>query len=233
MMTKAEHWGLRPQGSNPCRYVQRFPETKRERFLSPEELGRLGKALAKLETSGTVTAFGLAAIRLLVFIGARASEILGLTWGAVDTAAGLVRVPAKRGVRTLVLNAPAAEVLVKLPRVEDNPYVIVGRRRREHLTLAGLEQVWTEVRKVAQLDGVRLHDLRHALASMAVAGGTSLPIIGGLLGHTHVQTTNRYAHLAADPLKAAAEAIGNAIETKMQQKRSRRARSAKATRGRG
>ena len=92
-----------------------------------------------------------------------------------------------------------------------NPHVIVGGRKEGALTLSGLEQVWQEVRKVAQLEDVRLHDLRHSFASVAVGGGASLPILGKLLGHTTVQTTARYAHLASEPLRTAADRISSVI----------------------
>jgi integrase len=228
MFTMAEKWGERPDGSNPCVHVDRFPETKRERFLSPAELARLGAAITKLEKAGKVTPYGLAAIRLLVFTGARASEVLGLTWKdkdcrqAVDLDAGVVRIPAKRGPRTLILNPPAAAVLSKLHGVKGNDYVIVGARAMTPLTLSGLEQVWQEVRKEAQLDGVHLHDLRHSFASVAVSRGASLPIIGALLGHTQAATTMRYAHLSTSPLRAESEAVAASIAAAMQEKRPRR-----------
>lgn len=224
MMNMAERWGLRPQGSNPCLGVRRFPETKRERFLSGDELGRLGAALTTMEKAAKVTPFGLAAIRLLIFTGARASEVLGLTWEAVDLEAGLVRlVRSKTGPKTIIIPPPAALVLSALPRIRRNPYVIAGGRTGKALTLSGLEQVWQEVRKVAKLEDVRMHDLRHSFASVAVAGGASLPIIGKLLGHTQSATTARYAHLAADPLKVASGAIAATIAAAMAGKRPRKA----------
>jgi integrase len=233
MMSMAEAWGERPQGTNPCLRVERFPETKRERFLSGEELGRLGAGIRALEKAGKVTPWGLAAVRLLVFTGARASEVLGLTWDAVDLGAGAVRLAqSKTGAKTVILNPPAAAVLSKLRRVKGNPYVIVGGLKGAALTLSGLEQCWQEVRKKATLDGVRLHDLRHSFASVAVAGGRSLPIIGALLGHSQAATTQRYAHLGADPLKAASEAIGNTIATAMQPRRPRKGNVATMRRGR-
>lgn len=220
MFTIAEKWGVRPEGSNPARYVERFEETKRERFLSTAELARLGKALAALAKKGEVTPFGLAAVRLLIFTGARASEILGLTWEQIDLQTGTVRLAeSKTGAKTLFLNPPALELLSKLPRVRGNPHAIVGGRRGRALTLSGLEQVWQAVREAAKLDGVRLHDLRHSFASVAVAGGASLPVIGALLGHAKAETTKRYAHLAADPLKAASKAIGASIAAAMHPKR--------------
>jgi integrase len=223
MFNMAEAWGERPQGTNPCLHVERFPETKRERFLSDAELARMGAGIKALEKAGKITPFGLAAIRLLVFTGARASEILGLTWAAVDLGAGAVRLTqSKSGARTVILNPPAAAVLSRLRRIKGNPYVVVGGLKGTALTLSGLEQAWQEVRTKAKLDGVRMHDLRHSFASVAVAGGRSLPIIGALLGHSQAATTARYAHLGADPLKAASEAVGKAIEAAMNGPRSRR-----------
>lgn len=224
MLNMAEKWGLRADGSNPCRHVERFDESKRERFLSVEELARLGKALTTLESKGKVTPYGLAAVRLLVFTGARASEVLGLTHKAVSLRAGSVRLAqSKTGAKTLFLNPPARAVLSKLPREDGNAYVIVGGRIGKALTLSGLEQVWQEVREAANFDGVRLNDLRHSFASVAAAGGASLPIIGALLGHSQAQTTKRYAHLAADPLKAASKMVGRRIAAAMRPRRGKEA----------
>ena len=228
IFTMAEKWGVRSDGSNPCRHVERFKETRRERFLSAQELAKLGAALADADSEGNVSPFAISAIRLLIFTGARAGEVLGLTWDAVDASGGAVRVPRKGRMLTLYLPPPALEVLAKLPRVEDTPYVIVGRRRTRPpaqdgpLSLAGLEQVWQVVRKAADLEDVRLHDLRHSFASVAVAAGASLPLIGGLLGHTQPSTTARYAHLSADPLRAAAEATAGTIAAAMKAKPKKR-----------
>ena len=218
LFNSAEKWGVRADGSNPCRHVERFEETRRERFLSGAELAQLGKALAAVEKANKVTPFGLAAIRLLVFTGARASEVLGLTWDAVDLSAGSVRLTRKGRVGTLYLPPPARAVLKALPRLAGNPHVIVGGRRGRALTIWGTEQAWQEVRKAAKLEGVRLHDLRHSFASVAAAGGQSLPVIGALLGHSQAQTTKRYAHLADDPLRAAAKAVAGRISAAMRTK---------------
>ena len=222
LFAMAEKWGVRSDGSNPCRHVPRFKETKRERFLSAAELGSLGKALASLEAEERYSPFALAAVRLLIFTGARASEVLGLTWALVDAANGLVRLKRKGGIGTLYLPPPALEVLSKLPRVDGCPFVIAGSRQGRALSLAGLEQVWQVVRERAGLEDVRLHDLRHSFASVAVAGGASLPLIGGLLGHTQPSTTARYAHLSADPLRAAAEATAGTIAAAMKAKPKKR-----------
>jgi integrase len=219
MSSLAERWGVRAPYTNPCRRVDRFEETRRERFLSSDELARLGVALEAAEKANKLTPFGLAAIRLLVFTGARASEILGLTWA--DVKGGTVRLRRKGRLGTLQLPPPARAVLKRLVRIDGNPFVVVGGRAGRPLTLWGLEQCWQEIRKVAGLDDVRLHDLRHSFASVAAGSGESLPVIGALLGHTVPATTARYAHLAADPLAAAAKATARTIASAMGRRRRR------------
>ena len=113
----------------------------------------------------------------------------------------------------LYLNAPAQEVLVELPRLQGNPFVICGEREGSHLV--NLQKPWRRIRARADLNDVRLHDLRHSFASFGAAGGLSLPMIGKLLGHASAATTERYAHLAADPVRAANEAIGQRIAAAM------------------
>lgn len=215
MFATAEKWALRPDGSNPCRHVERFPENKRKRFLSADEMARLGKALAEAEAPADGTAespMAIAALRLLMLTGARLSEILTLEWEHVDLERGVLHLPdSKTGDRPVFLNAPAQEVLKKLPRIEGNPHVIPGKIARTHLTIGGIEHCWWRVRERAALSDVRIHDLRHSYASVAVANGTSLPIIGALLGHSKAETTQRYAHLSNDPLRAAAETVGASI----------------------
>jgi integrase len=213
MFSLAEKWGERPDGSNPCRHVERYAEHKRERMLSADEFGRLADALKAPGRSPYI----LAAIKLLVFTGARLSEILNLRWEWIDFERGEARLPdSKTGAKTLHFPAPALAVLNDLPRVEGNPYVIVGNVAGARLV--NLEKPWRAIRKAAGLDDVRLHDLRHAFASVAASSGMGLPIIGKMLGHTQAATTHRYAHLASDPVKAAAATVANKIADAMQGK---------------
>jgi len=206
MFNLAEAWGLRPDGSNPCRHVERYPERGRERLLSAAELARLGDAL----NSYTASPYVPAAVKLLLFSGARLSEILRLHWDRVDIDRGEARLPdSKTGAKTLHLPPPALAVLAGLPRVEGNPHVIVGQK--DGAGLVNLEKPWRAIRKAADLPDVRLHDLRHAFASVGAAGGDSLLVIGKLLGHAQAATTARYAHLASDPVKAAAAGIAGRI----------------------
>ena len=193
----------------------KFPDRKRDRFLSMRELRRLARALAVAERCGKITPHMAAAVRLLVLTGARLGEVLSLRWDWVDLAAGALRLPdSKTGAKVIHLNAPARAVLAELPRLKDNPFVIVGKMPGR--PLVNLEKPWRRVRKAALLDNVRLHDLRHSHASVGVASGLSLPLIGGLLGHSQPSTTARYAHLADDPLKAASELVGRRIAEAME-----------------
>ena len=210
MFTAAELWGLRPQGSNPCRYVKRFRESKRERFLSDGEYRRLGAALRDAEISGTEAAPAVAAIRLLMLTGCRLSEIMNLRWEDVALGASELRLPdSKTGAKTVHLGEPAAKVLRGIERQRDNPWVITGRRPGTRI--ASLQFPWNRIRKRAGLEDVRLHDLRHSFASGGLLVGEGLPMIGKLLGHRQVQTTARYAHLADDPVKTAANRIARRI----------------------
>ena len=210
MFNLAERWGLRPDGSNPCRHVEKFAERKRERMLSPAELARLGGALAAYHGSP----YAVAAVKLLVFTGARLGEVLGLRWDWVDFERGEARLSdSKTGAKTLHLPPPALAVLTELPRVNGNSYIIVGAK--PGAALVNLEKPWQAIRRLAGLDDVRLHDLRHAFASVAASSGMGLPIIGKMLGHSQPATTARYAHLASDPVKAAAAAVAGKIAAAM------------------
>jgi integrase len=214
MFNLAEKWDLREDGTNPCRHIEKFKENKRERFLSEAELARLAEVLEDAERTCTEMPSVIAAIRLLLFTGARLSEILTLRWDQVDMEGSCLRLPeSKTGAKTIYLSPPAREVLANLEQHDDNPYVIAGVKPGAHLV--NLQKPWGRIRNRAGLDNVRIHDLRHSFASMAVAGGLSLPVIGALLGHTQPATTARYAHLAADPLKQAANLTGSRIAAAM------------------
>ena len=210
MFNLAELWELRPDGTNPCRHVKRFKEDKRERFLSDAEYRRLGSALREIEQDGSETASAIAAIRLLMLTGCRLSEIQKLRWEHADLETGELRLPdTKTGAKVVHLGEPAIAVLRDIQRQDDNPWVIAGRKEGGHLT--DLQHPWRRIRARAGLEDVRIHDLRHSFASGGLLVGEGLPMIGKLLGHTQVQTTARYAHLANDPVKSAANRIASRI----------------------
>ncbi len=214
MFNLAELWGLRPDGSNPCRHLKKYKEDMRERFLSPAELARLNEVLLEAERTQTERQSVIAAIRLLILTGCRLSEILTLRWDWVDFEAGCIQLPdSKTGAKIIHLGAPALSVLSSLVRDPDNPHVIVGHKSGSHLV--NLQKAWRRIRQEAGLDGVRIHDLRHTFASFGASGNLSLPMIGKMLGHKHVATTQRYAHLAPDPVKQATEVTSQTIAAAM------------------
>jgi integrase/uncharacterized protein (DUF433 family) len=214
MMNLAETWGVRPKHSNPCEDIEKYPEHKRERFLSTGEIEALGEALDAYETINTESFYAATAYRLLLLTGCRLSEIQTLQWTFVYLDESELRLPdSKTGAKTVYLGEAAVEILRAMPRVADNPYVIAGQKPRTHLT--DLQRPWHKVREAVGLDDVRIHDLRHTFASGGLAVGEGLPMIGKLLGHTQVQTTARYAHLAADPVKAAATKIAETLAAAM------------------
>jgi integrase len=212
MFNLAERWGLRHDGSNPCRHVERFPESRRERFLSDDELARLGAVLEEVEGSGAETAETIAAIRLLVLTGCRVSEVLGLSWEDIDVEHRCLRFSAsKTGAKRIPLNRAALEVLAGLAR--QSSWVIPGRDREQ--PLVNLGKPWKRIRERAGLDDVRLHDLRHTHGSSAAGAGLSLHLVGALLGHRQPATTARYAHLADDPVQEASERVGARLASAM------------------
>ena len=223
----SEVWGWRPDGSNPCRHIRKYGEKRRERFLSSQEMAALGGALAAAErgdirvtraegsqAGAPISPYAVAALRLLIFTGARRGEILGLRWAEVNFTAARLELPdSKSGAKFVYLPAPALNVLHSLERVADNPFVIVGGKEGAHLV--NIKAPWDAIRAAAGLPDVRIHDLRHSFASVGAGGGMSLPMIGALLGHKETATTARYAHLSDDPLRAAADAIGGRIAAAM------------------
>jgi integrase len=203
----------RIRDDNPARGVRKPPVRKLQRFLSDAELGKLADALqAYVDAGGNI--YPAAAIRLLALTGARRSEILNLRWREVDLERGLLVLDdSKTGAKLVHLSPPAVEILEGLPRLAGNEFVIAGGKKGA--PYQGLNAIWEDVRAAAGLPDVRLHDLRHTYASVGAGASLGLPIIGKLLGHTQAQTTARYAHLADDPLRRAADTIGYTIAAAM------------------
>jgi integrase len=205
----AERWGLRGEGTNPCRHVPRFRERKRERFLSDAELGRLGQALTTVEREKDANKAALAAIRLLVLTGARRGEVLRLRWEDVDLGRRVLRLPdSKTGAKVILLDDAAAALLAGLPR---KGAWVFPSRTHAGLPLRDIRKTWWRVLERGELPGLRLHDLRHTHASVGAASGLSLQLIGSLLGHRRAATTERYAHLVDDAQRAAASLVQGRI----------------------
>jgi integrase len=178
--------------------------------LSAAELRRVGEVLREMETESLELSSAIPAVMLLILTGCRLNEIMTLRWEFIDLDAGVLNLPdSKTGAKTVYLGKPAMDTLLRLTPLPHNPWVIDGTKRGGRLI--DLQPFWQLLRARAGLKDARIHNLRHTFASAAVAAGQGLPMLGKLLGHTQVATTVRYAHLAADPVKAAAANVSALI----------------------
>lgn len=213
MMNLAELWGVRPENTNPCRLVKKYKEERRERFLTPDEFRRLGQTLKQLEEEGESLS-PIHCVKLLMLTGCRLSEVWDLQWDFIDAERSEIHLPdSKTGAKIVYVGEAVIAYLKYLfnhpQRPKDNPWVIWGTL--PNAKWADMQHPWRRIRKKAGLENLRIHDLRHSFASSAVMMGKSLPMIGKLLGHTQVQTTARYAHLASTPVITAATEVSNNI----------------------
>lgn len=240
LLSAAYGWGAKngyvPEGFNPASGIDLNKEEGRERFLSTDEMKRLGEALREAETIGFPVNAGDAkhapkgqritfhpsvtgAIRLIMLTGCRLREILHLRWDEVDSERGILFLPdSKTGRKTVVLSTAALAVLNGMPRV--GIYVVAGASAGEEdeKPRADLKKPWAAVTKRAGLDGLRIHDLRHSFASVGAWSGLGLPVIGSLLGHADVSTTAKYTHIANEAARRAADAIAGQIAVALEGK---------------
>jgi integrase len=194
---------------NPCRGVKRYPDGASEQFLNSSEIVILGAALSKAQSDGANSS-AVNIIRLLAMTGARRNEIAGLKWHEVDIERGCLRLKdSKTGAKVIPLGAAAIHLLDTLTQTRASPYVFPASTGTSHFQ--GIKRIWKVVRCEAGFPDLRLHDLRHSFASIGLASGNTLPMIGALLGHASTKTTARYAHLADDPKKIAANRISGHI----------------------
>ncbi len=215
MMSLAEVWGYRPDGSNPCRGIERYKEAKRKRYLTSAEMTRLGKVLQTEETKRPVCVRG---VRLLLLSGMRLNEVFTLKWSYVDFKRGALNLPdSKTGEKDVVLGGAALQLLVDVPEDKRGEWVLPSvRRKGRHIV--NLNGFWEEVREAAGIKDVRIHDLRHAFGAVGAGAGLSLPMVGALLGHSQPATTARYAHLADAPLRHAADVVSGEIAAALAKK---------------
>jgi integrase len=201
MFSLAIQWDWRLD--NPARGIERYPEAPRERWLSQEELGRLFDALAAHPNQRIADA-----VRLLILTGARRSEVLNASWDQFDLENGAWTKPShhtkQKRIHRIPLSAPALKILADLRvATPDSEFLFPGRSPGQ--PLQDIKKFWRAVTNAAQLEDLRLHDLRHTYASHLVSSGHSLLLVGRLLGHTQPQTTFRYAHFANNPLQEATD----------------------------
>lgn len=216
VISAAYEWGGRygyvAEGFNPARGVDKYKEERRQRFLTTEEIESIGSAFA--ETEKRYGVYAAAGIRLLLLTGARIGEILTATWSEVDFQRKIIfKKDSKTGQKPIKLSKEALAVLSSLPRVDGCDFIIVGKNPKA--PRSGLKRIWDTFKTEAGLQGVRLHDLRHTFASVAAGRGHSLPIIGSALGHAEARTTQRYAHLADNPLAVAVEDVSGDVASSL------------------
>jgi integrase len=235
MWNTAKEWE-EVEGENPASRVKPYKEQARERFLTGEEVARLFDAIAEEEAAGGkssieregkakgrggkgmtekssrgVTTHVAALFRLLVFTGARLGEIQHARWEYVRWDDKVLSLPdSKTGAKRILLPQPAIDELARLDKIKTGPWIIEGEVPGQ--ALVNPQKPWRRIRKRAGLENVRIHDLRHSLASLMVSTGASLPLIGGVLGHRNHSTTARYSHLSVDPVRAALDRAVEAIQ---------------------
>ncbi len=206
-------WELRPD--NPASGIKLFPEVKRERFYSDDELRRVGAVLTTLEEDGRVTIGALRTIRLLALTGMRLSEVVGMRWAWVDFENGCVRLPdGKAGARVVPLGGPALDYLERSERL--GPFVCVGTDPAKPVGLKTVKRLWTSIREKARLEDARLHDFRHTTGTFAAMTGANAFIVRDILGHKTVSMAGRYVGRSVDPLRQTADAVATRISAAMQ-----------------
>jgi integrase len=214
----AEDWGLRQAGSNPARRIKKFREEEKKRYLSDEEQDRLGAVMAEALADGSESLPAVSALLLLIYTGCRLNEVLTLRWDYVKTH-HLELPDSKTGRRRIPLPCEAHDILMELPREAGNPFVILGENEGSHMV--NLQQPWRRIRHLAGLGDVRIHDLRHTYASVAMQSGIDPFTLKEILGHKNLQTTLRYAHLADDAVQRAAGSVATRLASRMRQSQGR------------
>ncbi len=207
MFNKAAEWGYLPEDApNPAARVQSFREKSRDRWVKPDELPELLKAI---EAEPNI--YIRAAFKLYLLTGLRRSELLGLRWKDIDLSRKELRLEDTKAGRSHVvpLSAPALEILRSLPRQLGNAYVLPGHVRGQ--PLVNVAKPWGRIRTAAGLEDVRLHDLRRTVGSWLATSGASLTLIGKVLNHSNASTTQVYARLAEDAGRPALEEHGARI----------------------
>lgn len=198
--------GYRPD--NPVRGVKRFPDKRCDRYLSSEEIARLSDAIE----SEPVSVYAKTIIKILMLTGARKGEIERLQWHEIDFSGGYLRLDeSKTGQKVIPVGAEVLQLLRDTVRIDGESFVFPSLKVPGQ-PYVGAKKAWERIRVRAGMPDLRLHDLRHTFASLAVSNGASLPMIGKLLGHKDSKTTERYAHLQADPLRELAATVTRTIQ---------------------
>ncbi len=207
MFSLAIGWEWRED--NPTKGIERYPEEKRDRWLTEEELQVLWKVLDEYPNQSAACIF-----KLLILTGARRGEVLQATWDQFDLEKGVWTKPShltkQKKKEHLPLSIEALEILESMKSQSSSPFLFPGKV--EGKSIQEIKKAWDTIRKKSGFPDLRIHDLRHTHASHLVSSGLSLSIVGKLLGHTQASTTQRYAHLADEPLRQAAQLFGSRVK---------------------
>jgi integrase len=216
MCSLAELWGEREENSNPCRLIDKFLETKRERFLSDSDLERLGKAMTEMEGEGHLNPSIFAAIRLAALTGCRVGELLALRWGDIEVERSALSIrDAKAGARLHPIGAETLAFLAALPRGEGAQYVLPAASDDNPLAIGIVDKIWARLRVRAGLGDARVHDLRHTVGTFAGATGANAFLVRDKLGHRTLAMTGRYVNRDADPLRALSDKVESRVASAM------------------
>jgi integrase len=207
MYELARVWGVVEEDyTNPARGIPKFREEKRDRWITPEELPRLAKAIDEEPNRPA-----RAALWLYLLTGLRKSELLSLRWSDIDDHRQEIRLGRTKSGRShyVPLSEAARKILQEIPRLEDNAYVFPGAKPGHHLV--NIDKPWRRVRQSAGIEDVRLHDLRRTMGSWLAQAGNSLHLIGRVLNHSTPSTTQVYARFGNDHVRSALESYGKQL----------------------
>jgi integrase len=223
MFNLAIRWNMRTD--NPVRGIERNAEIERKRYLDSDELARLVKALAEYPDQQSANV-----IRLLMFTGARKSEILAMRWADADLNTGiwtkLGSTTKQKTDHIVPLSAPALQLLKDIQKQQTakrhtlGQWVFPANSKTGHAI--DPRYGWNALCRAAGITNIRIHDLRHSFASLLGSGGASLPLIGAILGHSNPKTTARYVHLFQNPQRAAVDQVGAIITAAGKPKKKKR-----------
>ncbi len=208
MLTLAEDWGIRPMNSNPAVRIKKYREVEKKRYLSDYEQERLGATLFEALEARVISEYVFAAFYLLLLTGCRLREIQTLEWSFV-TGTHLELPDSKTGRRRIPLPKEAHDVITALPKRDGNPFVILGDGPNGHYN--DMQKPWRKIRTMAGIEDVRIHDLRHTYASVAVMNGIDPFLLKEIMGHKNLSTTLRYAHLSDEAVQTAASKIAGRL----------------------
>ncbi|MFA5119842.1 tyrosine-type recombinase/integrase [Zavarzinia sp.] len=217
MLNLAEVWGYRPDGSNPCRHIERYRTRHRERFLATEEVKRLGEVLGRFERDEGAPDVVILGIQLLLLTGCRVGELLKLQWDDIDFEAGTFHfADSKTGAKTVTVGSVTIALLADRPR-QGSAWVLAGYvNPRKPLPYSTLKAWWHKFREAADIADVRIHDARHTVGTYAGQAGANAFLIRDKLSHKTVAMTGRYVNPDHGPLRQLSDQVEGRVSAALQ-----------------